>query len=148
VFGANSSDGKGNIAIGAEYYNRDAQLAVNNDFYTKRYNDPYAAGYFSFLQGTTNIDCQFNCFSTGAVNAIFGKNPFNPGYPNQGTFRPVTFNADGTVFAPNGTPNWVGPSGVAKFKQNPDWTFFPYKAIDASTFYNPANPSATQVFDG
>src|SRR5262249_25553575 len=102
VFGANSSDGKGNIAIGAEYYNRDAQLAINNDFYTKRYNDPYAAGFFSFLQGTTNIDCQFNCFSTPAVNAIFGKNPFNPGLPNQGTFRPVTFNADGTVFAPNG----------------------------------------------
>jgi outer membrane receptor protein involved in Fe transport len=147
VFGANSSDGKGNIAIGAEYYNRDAELAVNNDFYTKRYQDPYAAGYFAFLQGTTGIDCQFNCYSTGAVTGVFGKNPFNPFFPNQGTFRPINFNADGTtVFTQGGfTDNSVG---MAKYNANNPWTFFPYKVIQGNTFYNPANPSATQVQDG
>jgi outer membrane receptor protein involved in Fe transport len=148
VFGANSSDGKGNIAIGAEYYNRDAELGVNNSFYTSRYHDPYAAGYFAFLQGTTGIDCQFNCYSTGAVTGVFnGKNPFNPFFPNQGTFRPITFNADATtVFTQGGLTN--SAVGMAKYNANNPWTFYPYKVLEGDTFYNPANPSATQVMDG
>ncbi len=149
VFGANSSDGKGNIAIGAEYYNRDAELAVNNSFYTDRYQDPYAAGYFAFLQGTTGLDCQFNCASQGAVNGVFfggpapaGKSVYNNFFANTGTFRPVTFNADGTVFANN------SPSASAKYNPNNPWTFYPYKVIDGSHFYSAANPAGTEVFNG
>ena len=26
-----------------------------------RYNDPNAAGYFAFLQGTSHYNCLFNC---------------------------------------------------------------------------------------
>ena len=149
VFGANSSDGKGNIAIGAEYYNRDAEMAINNEFYTDRYKDPYAAGYFAFLQGTTGLDCQFNCASTAAVNGVFfggpapaGQSVYNNAFSNTGTFRPVTFNADGTVFANN------SPAAIAKYNPNNPWTFYPYKVIDGSHFYSAANPSGTQVFDG
>jgi len=145
VFGANSSDGKGNIAIGAEYYNRDAQLAVNNDFYTARYNDPYAPGYFAFLQGTSNLDCQSTCPSAGAINGVFfqnsggvppaGQNVFSPvGAP---IFRTFTFNANGTVFVPGSA------SGLARYNPNNSWFFHPVKAIDNSIPYNAATLGAT-----
>jgi outer membrane receptor protein involved in Fe transport len=144
VFGANSSDGKGNIALGAEYYNRDAAMAVNNDFYTARYNDPYAAGYFAFLQGTSNLDCQATCPSAGAINGVFqpaaGKSVFSPaGAP---IFRTFTFNANGTVFVPGSA------AGLAKYNPNNPWFFHPFKAIDNSIPYNAANPGASQVIDG
>lgn len=144
VFGANSSDGKGNIAIGTEYYKREAAFAVNNDFYTARYNDPYAAGYFLFLQGTSNLDCQATCPSAGAINGVFqpkpGQNVFAPvGSP---IFRTFTFNADGTVFVPSSA------AGLAKYNPNNNWFFHPVKAIDGSIPYNAANPGASQVIDG
>jgi outer membrane receptor protein involved in Fe transport len=147
VFGTNSADGKGNIALGAEYYNRDAALAVNNSFYTDRYSDPYAPGYFAFLQGTTNLDCQLNCPNNAAYTAVFkGTNPFNTLFPNSSTFRPLTFNADGTIFTQGGFTN--NPVGMAKYNPNNPWTFFPYKVIKGDAFYNPANPSATTIQDG
>ncbi len=148
VFGANSSDGKGNLAIGAEYYNRDAAYVVNNDFYTARYNDPYASGTFStFLQGTANLDCQTTCPSVAAINGVFfggpapaGKSVFSPVGAN--ILRTFTFNQDGTVYVPSSA------AGFAKY--NPavnTQTFHPSRVLDGSIPYNAANPGASQEID-
>src|SRR5690606_19693254 len=62
VFGANFDDGRGNIAIGAETYSREAVLEIDRDIFTDRYLDPYAGGTFgNTLQGTSHYNCLFNC---------------------------------------------------------------------------------------
>jgi iron complex outermembrane receptor protein len=131
VFGANLSSGKGNIAIGVEKYSRDGATQGNNKFTRDSYQNPYDPGYFFFLQGTSNLDCQFTCPSQGAVNGIFGTQTgtgpqvFNWGSPN--FFRTYTFNYDGTVFVPS------SPAGLAKFAGNgPRFTFFPAQQLDGS----------------
>ena len=131
VFGANLSGGKGNIAIGVEKYSRAGATQANNKFTQDTYKDPYDPGYFFFLQGTANLDCQFTCPSQGAVNGIFGTTTgtgpqvFN--WANANIFRTYTFNYDGTVFVP------TSPAGLAKFAGNgPRFTFLPSRQLDGS----------------
>ena len=131
VFGANLSDGKGNLAIGVEKYSRDAAIGKNNQFYRDSYNNPRDPGYFFFLQGTSAFDCQFNCPGHETVNGVFGtttgSGPQVWNWAGFNGFRQYAFNYDGTVFA-NGSP-----AGLAKFKGNGDaYTFFPAQALDGS----------------
>ncbi len=109
VFGANSSDGKGNIAIGAEYYNRDAALAVNNDFYTARYNDPYAAGLLRVPAGheptsTASPPARARarstaCSSRRPARACSARQARRSSAPSRST-------QDGTVFVPAAPRVW------------------------------------------
>ena len=139
VFGADLSDGRGNVTIGVERYDREAALERNHDIYTDRYNDPYAPGFFGFLQGTSHFNCLFNCPTTDAVNAVFqdrppGTNVFSPISGN--FFRQFNFNDDGTL--------WVGNSaaGLSSYQPSPNWNFYPSRTFDASV------PGNTSVIDG
>ena len=83
VFGSNFSDGRGNVALGVEHYNREQVNEIDRDAYTDRYADPNAAGTFIFLQGINHYNCLFNCPSAGAINGVFAARPagtevFNP----------------------------------------------------------------------
>ena len=130
VFGANLSDGRGNLAVGVEHYNREAAIAKNNKFYTDSYNNPYDPGYFFFLQGTSGLDCQFTCPSQGAVNAVFGvQSPTDPQVFNWAApnfFRTFAFNGDGTVFVSN------SEAGLSHYTGGPHFTFYPSRGLDAS----------------
>ncbi len=137
VFGANLSDGKGNISVGVEHYNRDAVYAANLDAYKDLYNDPLAPGYFLFLQGTTHFNCLFNCPGTGTVNGVFqpqaGENVFNPNSGN--VFRQFVFNGDGTVFVPN------SQAGIRPYTGAANFNFYPQTIFDASV---PGNTTTMQ----
>jgi outer membrane receptor protein involved in Fe transport len=138
VLGANLSDGRGNIAIGVEHYNREAVLEAERDFYTDRYADPFAAGNFIFLQGTTHYNCLFNCPNYGAVQGVLGApvtNLFNAPNPFNNFFRQFDFNADGTVFTQGSA------AGFANYTGGPNFNFYPNQTFDVSV---PGNTSVIQ----
>lgn len=139
LFGADLDNGRGNVTIGLERYDREAALEIERDAYQKLYNDPYADGTFGFLQGTTHYNCLFNCPTQTAVDAVFADRPagsevFSPISAN--VFRQFNFNDDGTV--------WVGNSaaGLSSYQEAPNWTFFPSRIFDASV------PGNTSEIDG
>ena len=133
VLGANLADGRGNIALGVERYDRQAVREIDRDWYTDRFRDPLAPGSFVFLQGTTHYNCLFNCPGDAAVEGALGApvtNLFSPFSAN--VFRQFDFNADGTLFVQNSA------AGLANFTGGPNFTFFPSRVLDASV---PGNTS-------
>jgi iron complex outermembrane receptor protein len=105
LFGANFADGRGNVTFGAERYDRQEALAKERSWYTDRWADPNAPGYFFFLQGTNGYSCDPDCPNWGAVKALYGGQ--NPSYwfvgftPNSGTmpsYIGINFNPDGTIW--------------------------------------------------
>jgi outer membrane receptor protein involved in Fe transport len=137
VLGANLADGRGNIALGIERYDRAAVLEVDRDWYADRYRDPFAPGSFTFLQGTTHYNCLFNCPGDAAAEGVLGApmtSLFNPFSAN--VFRQFVFNADETLFVENSA------AGLANFTGGPNFTFFPSRVLDASV------PGNTSVIEG
>jgi iron complex outermembrane receptor protein len=127
VFGANFDDGRGNIAMGVEAYNRESVLEIDRDTYTDRYLDPNAEGTFGFLQGTTHYNCLFNCPSVPAITGIFGGVPFNPAGAN--VFRQYNLNADARTLWAGSNNNWSA-LGSNRYNGGPNFTFFPANAFN------------------
>ena len=139
VLGTNFADGRGNLVMGMERYTRGKALEVERDIFTDRYNDPYAAGTFGFLQGTSHYNCLFNCPNPAAVNAVFDKRPAgtNVFSPISGNFfRQFDFNADGSVFVANSA------AGLSNYTGGPNFNFFPSAILDASV------PAGNQQIQG
>ena len=138
VFGSNFSDGRGNVALGVEHYNREQVNEIDRDAYTDRYADPNAAGTFIFLQGINHYNCLFNCPSAGAINGVFAARPagtevFNPTGP---FFRQFDFNSNGSVFVQNSR------AGLSKYLPATSDSIFPFDNFDASI------PGNTQPMQG
>lgn len=115
VLGANFADGRGNVVLGAEHYNRDAALDNERDYITDRWVNPYTSGGL-FLQGINGYSCNFNCPPMSTVEGgMFadrpaGTNVFNPAQGN--VFRGYNFNPDGTIFvsgSEGGMSKYTGP---------------------------------------
>lgn len=106
LFGTNFADKRGNVTIGAERYERKAALERDRDWYQDVYHNPYAAGYFFFLQGTNAYSCDPNCPTWGVATALLGggANPsawfagFTPATGEMPTYVDIQFNPDGTVW--------------------------------------------------
>ena len=96
VFGSNVANGRGNVTIGVERYERKTATQSDRDIYTDYWKADNTPGSFFFLQGVNAYSCNFNCPNQTAVNTIFGGNPFSPAGAN--FFRNYNFNPDGTVF--------------------------------------------------
>ncbi|MCC6202000.1 MAG: TonB-dependent receptor [Gammaproteobacteria bacterium] len=96
VFGSNLADGRGNVTIGLERYERKTAFQAERDTYTERWAADNTPGSFIFLQGVNGYACNFNCPNQTAVNTLFGGNPFSPLGAN--VFRGYNFNPDGTIF--------------------------------------------------
>jgi iron complex outermembrane recepter protein len=135
VMGANFGEGnRGNVMMGAEYYNRGDALLVDHDFYKKRYQDPtvggtdfwwsapnYAPGFsFANLPSQAAIDAVFPVASRPAGATV---NPFGASY---------YLNADNTVYSSGfaiggiGAPSPVNPydpGGTYKYNGPIDGTF-------------------------
>ncbi len=109
IMGGNFADGRGNVVMGLENYNRAGAYQRNRDPYTDFWQDPQTAGSFFFLQGVNSGGfIAPNMPSKNALNALYGgQNPlawfqaFSPNIPN------MNFNPDGTVFV---SGNAVGES--------------------------------------
>lgn len=114
LFGSNFADGRGNVTFGAERYERKKADAIERDWYTERWQDPNAGGYFFFLQGTNGYACDPDCPNFGALKALYGgENPaawwaaFTPDFAPMSSYIGINFNPDGTIWVPG---NPVGQS--------------------------------------
>jgi iron complex outermembrane receptor protein len=122
VMGANLADGKGNVVLGMEHYNREVALQVERDIYRDLWADPRAGGGL-FLQGINGAGWPgLNVAQTdasqphnAAIRGLYpaGVNPFPANLnirPNGSVNTGVSFNPDGTIFVN------VAPGGLTKFK--------------------------------
>ncbi|MES2625305.1 MAG: TonB-dependent receptor [Pseudomonadota bacterium] len=130
VLGANLADGRGNVTLGAERYNRDAVLNVENDFYQDYMRNPYSGGTFG-LQGINGYACNQNCPPNATIDGMFanrpaGTNVFTPLAVNANN-RAYNFNSDGTI--------WVAGSagGLSRYKGPVnDGEYMRQRALDGS----------------
>ncbi len=120
LLGANTADDRGNVTFGAEKYRRDSALERERDWYTDRWNDPNAAGYFFFLNGTNGYSCNPVCPNQGALKALFGgENPaawywsFGPDTAPYNSGLELKFNKDGTLWV-QGNPIGESRSQLVK----------------------------------
>ena len=122
VLGANFADGRGNVVMGMEHYNREAAMQRNRDIYTDFWANPYTAGTFG-LQGINGYSCasgttaqnDLTCPAASAVRALYpsGTSPFSATQavrPNGSVNTGFNFNPDGTVFTN------VSPGGLTRFR--------------------------------
>ncbi|MGH8259696.1 MAG: TonB-dependent receptor domain-containing protein, partial [Steroidobacteraceae bacterium] len=118
IMGTTIGDGKGNLIMGLEYYNRDAAYQRNRDFFTNGWGDPNApqvAGNAFFVQGYNGYAAGFGAApSNNALGALWpgrtgttvcasgGCNPFGA----------LSFNPNGTMWTGAGalgSSNYTGP---------------------------------------
>ncbi len=115
VLGSNLADGRGNVTLGAERYNRDPVLQVTNPFFQDYMDNPYSGGTFG-LQGVNGYACNQNCPPNTTIDGLFSKRPagtnvFTPLAANANN-RGYNFNADGTIFvagSAGGLSRYKGP---------------------------------------
>jgi outer membrane receptor protein involved in Fe transport len=122
IAGTDVADGRGNITVGIEYYDRKKALNKERNFFTDAWSDPIQEGNFiGFNQGINGYNCGFNCPTAAVANALFPNRPAgttitNPGANFLGFLMPFVttfnFNADGTIWF-NGSR-----AGFSKFDQS------------------------------
>lgn len=124
VLGGNFGDGRGNVTLGIEYYNREEALQKERDIYVDNWRDPYSGGSFFFLQGVNAYTCAPNvhgCPAAETVNAMFADRPegtsaISPFYGfGGGTFN---FNSDSSIFlqSSGGLYRYNGPRDNLEFQ--------------------------------
>jgi iron complex outermembrane receptor protein len=70
LMGANLADGRGNVMLGLEYYNRDAVLQMDRPWYEEKARDPNVTGTEFFLNQNI-VSFGANRPTQAAVNALF-----------------------------------------------------------------------------
>jgi iron complex outermembrane recepter protein len=85
VLGTDFADGRGNITVAMEHYNREAALERNRDFYTKSWTDPNQPSDDLFLYGSSG-------YATGPDRApslpqYLAAGPTMPNAPNPVTMK-------------------------------------------------------------
>ncbi|HEV2701568.1 MAG TPA: TonB-dependent receptor [Steroidobacteraceae bacterium] len=122
LMGSKIADGRGNIAMGMEYYNRDAAYQKNRKFFVEGFTDPGTSITNGFFNGggIAALSVSEAVPSTAAVNTLFanriaaGGSPF--GFGSTGAFASYGFNSNGTICqcslggitGPYQTSNWTG----------------------------------------
>ncbi|HWK55086.1 MAG TPA: TonB-dependent receptor [Hyphomicrobiales bacterium] len=99
LVGMNSGDGRGNVMLGVEWYERDAAYQKDHDFYKDGWYDPLNRIDTSFPSMPAYAPSSTNRPSQAAVDSLF------PQYP-PGTISPANtfyFNKDGTAFVRTAT---------------------------------------------
>lgn len=99
ILGTDVFEGRGNITVGFEYYDRKEALEVDRSFYTDAWNDPTVEGEL-FQQGFNGMTVAFNRPSDVTMDALFSDRPVDTGFRNVGTgfVARYRFNPDGTLF--------------------------------------------------
>jgi iron complex outermembrane receptor protein len=123
LLGSKIADGRGNIIMGLEYYNRDESYQKDHSFFSDSWSDPNQSTTNSFFaqEGTTGLAINSATPSINAVNVAFGRAPGNiispfsyspTGIPSD---RNATyyFNPGGSLYTNNGplaTQGRIGPT--------------------------------------
>ncbi len=131
LFGVNSADGRGNIMVGLEYYDREVVWQRDRKFFKEGWYEPgTVAGGFIFAPGFSFAGA--NRPSQQAVDQIFAPYGIAPGTVNvtpgsPGLVNEIYFNPDGSPFTIQGARNYNGPfastemgDGYAGMRINPN----------------------------
>jgi iron complex outermembrane receptor protein len=102
LFGMNSADGRGNVMVGIEYYDREVVWQRDRDFYREGWYDPGTnTGGFLFAPGFSFAG-QANRPTQAAVDALWqqhhGTNGPVVGWGLPGVVQEIYFNPDGSPF--------------------------------------------------
>ena len=108
VLGSDFDNGRGNLTVGLEYYNRKIAYNKNRDFYTNAWKNPNQGGNFiGFIQGVNGYNCAFNCPPADVANALFPNKPAGTTITSptsyffgsyMGLVSTFYFNPDGSIF--------------------------------------------------
>lgn len=114
LFGINSADGRGNVMVGLEYYDREVVWQRDREFYRNGWYDPGSnAGGFIFAPGFSFAGPD-NRPSQEAVDAVFAKYGLegpSVQWLGQGSVNEIYFNPDGSPFVIPGARGYNGPFG-------------------------------------
>ena len=119
LMGSKIADGKGNIIMGLEYYNRDESYQKNHSFYSDSWNDPNTSATNSFFsqEGTSGIFTEGAAPSAAAENVLFANRVASGtsiyGYGASSIFQTLNFNPGGSLYllnAPVSTSGYTGPT--------------------------------------
>lgn len=132
ILGANIADGRGNVTLGVERYNRDAFLQKDSDFHLEFQRNNLTGGTFG-LQGINGYACNFNCPPLTTVDGLFAGRPAgtNVFSGTAATNRAYNFNADGSI--------WVAGTQGGLYRYNGprnNGEYLPQRAIDTSVTPN------------
>jgi len=119
IMGTKIGDGKGNLMMGLEYYDRDAAYQKNRDFFSNAWSDPNSTlGNALFTQGYNAYDTGIAAApSTAALAALFPNRTVGPGgsgvfgFGSGGAIQNLFFNNDGSLYTQGGalgTSNFNG----------------------------------------
>jgi hypothetical protein len=99
ILGTDIFDGRGNITMGFEFYDRKEALEVDRDFFKDSWNDPSVGGEL-FQQGFNGMTVGFNRANDATMDALFSDRPAGTGFRNVGAgfVARYRFNPDGTLF--------------------------------------------------
>jgi iron complex outermembrane receptor protein len=126
ILGTDMFEGRGNITVGFEYYDRKEALEVDRSFYRDSWNDPTVGGEL-FQQGFNGMTVAFNRANDATMDALFSDRPAGTGFRN------------------------VGAGFVARYRFNPDGTLFPVVGDNLSLsngIINGVEYAAQTVLDG
>jgi iron complex outermembrane receptor protein len=116
LFGVNSADGRGNVMVGLEYYDREVVWQRDREFYRNGWYDPGSnAGGFIFAPGFSFAGPS-NRPTQAAVNALWAQYHPTRTAPNvtwlaPGSVNEIYFNPDGSPFVIPGANGYNGPLG-------------------------------------
>ena len=120
IMGSKIAEGRGNIIMGLEYYNRDVSYQKNHSFFSNAWSDPLQSSTNSLFaqEGTTGIAINSAVPTNNAINVVFGRaqgNTISPFTATGTTGRNATyyFNPGGSIYtlnAPYTTDNRTGPT--------------------------------------
>ncbi len=133
IMGTNFADGKGNVTMSLEYYNRAGAYQRNRSFYTDSWTDPNAPQTTSnalFVQGFNAYDSGIAAAPSNAALSVLFPNrgpapwgtpdasgvapPLVYGYPQSAAIQNLYFNPGGSLWTQNGpigTSGYTGPEG-------------------------------------
>ena len=157
VLGSDFQDGRGNITVGMEYYNRKTSYNKNRDFYTNAWTNPNTGGNFiGFIQGVNGYNCAFNCPNAGVVQALFPNAPAGSFAQNQANnfitqsnlVSTYYFNPDGSIFINGSAAGFTNFQNSGMYATSPKYTL--QNVYDNSVpsysggVINPAAPQLTK----
>jgi iron complex outermembrane receptor protein len=128
IMGTDVFDGRGNITVGFEYYDRKEALEIDRSFYTDSWSDPTVPGEL-FQQGFNGMTVAFNRANDVTMDALFSDRPAGTGFRNVGSgfIARYRFNPDGTLWPVVGD-NLSLTNGVVDGVE-----YAPYTVLDGTT---------------
>ncbi len=137
LLGTAIGEGRGNIVIAAEYYDRRAAYERNRDFFRDGWADPSVVGNATFLQGLNG----YNFSPPAGARIVPGVNPASNYYPAVSTLAAI-LGRSGTAGPTRGVVAYPGPTGgaagaIGTVRFNPDATLFSPIGDNAASWRGP-----------